>query len=103
MLDRSSRDESRDLGIFENQIAEIQILFPSAHGMRLDHSISVLARYAMLHQIEQKLSAENQTAGAFEIAHHALGVDEHRVNEVGRLLQQVIHQRGRIRNDYALD
>src|SRR5579872_1979793 len=103
MLDRSSRDESRDLCVFENQIAEIQILFPSAHGMRLHHSICVLPGHAVLHQIEQKLSAENQTAGAFEVAHHALGVDEHRVDEVGGLLQQVIHQRGRIRNDYALD
>ncbi len=56
----------------------------------------------MLHQIQQQLSAENQAPRAFQIGQHALGVDEHCVNQVGGLLQQIIHQRSGVGNNDPL-
>ena len=82
MLDLRARHATGNFFVFKNQITEIQIFFPSAHGVRLDHAIRVFARNSMLDQIEQELSAEHQPACALEITLHALGVDEHCVDEV---------------------
>src|ERR1700686_4309583 len=103
MLNGPPRNETRDLCVFEHQVVEVQVICPSAHGVPLDHPVSVLARYAVLHQIEQKLPAEDQTSGTFEVAHHALGIYEHCLDKVGCLLQHVIHQRRRVGNNDALD
>src|SRR5208337_3535237 len=62
----------------------------------LHQSISVLARDTTFDQVEQQLSTENQAARALEIRQHALGIDEHSLDQVRRLVQQVIGERGGI-------
>ena len=59
-------------------------------------------RHAVLHQVEQQLSAEDQAVRALEVGPHALGIDEHRLDQVGGLVQQIVDQRGRIGQDHAL-
>ena len=56
----------------------------------------------MLDQVEQQLSAEDEAARAFQVGAHALGIDEHGVDEVGALAEQIVDKRGRVRQDDAL-
>ena len=62
VLDLLARNPAGDLFVFQDQFVEIQIFFPGAHGVLLHQSIRVFARDAMLDQIEQQLSAEDQAA-----------------------------------------
>jgi hypothetical protein len=55
----------------------------------------------MLDQVEQQLSAEDEAVRTFKIGAHAIGVDEQSVDEVRGLAQEIIDERGRIREDDA--
>ena len=81
---------------------EVQVFLPGAHGVRLDEAIGVLAAHAVFDKVEEKLSAEDEAAGGFEIRAHALGIDEQRVDEVGRFGEQVVGERGGVGQDDAL-
>ena len=43
-LDLRARHAARDLFIFQNQVAKIQIFFSGAHGVGLHHAIGVFPR-----------------------------------------------------------
>ena len=81
---------------------KFEVFFPGAHGVGLHQAIGVFAADAVLDQVEQKLSAEDEAARAFKIRAHALGIDEHRVDQVGGLVQQIVGERGRVGQDDAL-
>src|SRR5438270_1250971 len=49
--------------IVEDQLAKSLIFVPGTHRISLHDAIGVLARNALLHQVEQQLSAEHQPAG----------------------------------------
>src|ERR1700733_15192735 len=81
---------------------KIEILFPGMHSVTLDEAIGVLARDAAFHQIEQQLTTEDQSFGALKIGEHALGINKHHFDQVGRLVEQVIGERMLNRDDDAL-
>src|SRR5438105_12605820 len=85
-LDLPARDTPRDLFIAGYQLVEVQAFRPGMHGMALDHTISIFPGYPVLHQVEQQLSAENQTTCAFQVGQHAIRIDEQCVDQVGRLV-----------------
>src|SRR5579863_6423307 len=98
------RTEQRgDGGIAGDFIAEDDILFPRAHGVRLHEAVGVFAEHAGLDEIDQELAGEDEAAGGLEIALHALGVDEQAVDQVGGFGEQVVGEDGRVREDDALD
>ena len=80
---------------------EVETLFPRAHGVTLHQAICVLAGNTALDQVEQQLSAEDEAARALEVRQHALGIDEHGLDQVRRLVEQVVGERSRVRNDDA--
>src|SRR6185312_11430972 len=57
-LDLRARNAVGDFLVSKEQFLEIEPFFPGAHGISLDHAVSLFARNPMLHQIQQKLSAE---------------------------------------------
>lgn len=103
LFDNVSWDPAGDIGIAGYQFAEIEPLLPCAHGMGLDHSISILAGNSMLNQIQKKLPAEDQSAGAFKVGFHARRINEHGIDQVGGLVQGVIDERGRVGQDDSFD
>src|SRR5215469_12183035 len=76
------RNFAGDLLVGKDLIMEIQTFFPRTHGVGLHQAISIFAAHAILDQIEQELSAENEAAGALKIGTHPIGIDEHRVNHL---------------------
>src|SRR3984957_16354798 len=86
----SPRNPPADFPIVQNQFAEIQILSPGSHRMALHQSVRVLARNPALHQVEQQLPAENQALRALQIRQHAFRINEHGLNQIGRLIQQIV-------------
>lgn len=49
-------EETRDVGVGRDAVAEAGFGFPGGHGVGLDPFVSVFASSAMLDQILQKLS-----------------------------------------------
>ena len=76
-----------DLGLVHDELAEVQVFLPGFHGVALHQPVRVFAQHAGLDQVEQKLSAEDQAAGGLQVLQHALGIDQHGVDEVGRLVR----------------
>ena len=81
---------------------EVEVFFPGAHGVGLDEAVGVFAGDAVFDEVEQELSAEDQAARAFEIRAHAVGVDEHGVDQVRGFGQQIVDERGGVGEDDAL-
>ena len=53
LFDNVCWDPAGDIGIGRYQFAEIEPFLPCAHGVLLDHSISILAGNSMLNQIQK--------------------------------------------------
>ena len=69
--------------------------------MTLYQAIGVFARDAALDEIEQQLAAEDEAVSRVQIRQHAFRIDEHHLDQVRGFVQQVIGERGRVRNDDA--
>src|SRR5208283_904043 len=100
-LDLCPRHSSANFGVVQDQLVEIEILFPRAHGVALHQAIGVFAGNAALDQVEQQLAAEDEAARTLEVSPHALGIDEQGLNQVRRLVEQVVGERGRVGDDDA--
>ncbi len=101
LFDLLFRDSAADIRIVQHHLAEVSAFFPGAHGITLHDSVGIFADHARFHQVEQQLSAEHQSTGAVQVRLHALRIDHKRVDDVGGLIQQVIQEDGRIRQDDA--
>ena len=93
-FDLFARYAPGNLGIVHDQLAEVEPFFPGVHGVALHQTVGIFAGDAMLNQVEQELSAENQAARAFQVRQHTIRVDEHCLNQVGRLAKHVVNQSG---------
>lgn len=82
-----------DLGVAYDEFAKIQILSPRSHSVPLHQPVGILARNAALDQIKQQLAAEDKAVRAFEICLHAAGINEHRLNQSSRFVEEIIGQR----------
>src|SRR5713101_9779037 len=80
MVELFARQARGDLLVLPHQGTKVQPMLPGAHGIFLYYAVGVLAQHAALGEIEQKLPAEDQAAGAFQVLFHASGVDEHLFN-----------------------
>src|SRR5215470_14107758 len=58
VLDLASRNALGDALVIQHKLVEVEILLPGAHGVTLHQTIRVFPRDAVLHQVEQKLTAE---------------------------------------------
>lgn len=101
-FDLRSRNPLADLRIAYDQIVKIQVLSPRAHGVPLHKPVGILARNAAFDQVQQQLAAENKTMRALKIRLHARRINEHRLNQVRGFVEQVVRERGGIRNNDAL-
>src|SRR5579859_2717379 len=103
MVELLAREARGDLLVFAHQGAKVQSLLPGTHGKFLHDAVGVFALHAAFGQVEQKLAAEDQAAGALQVLLHALRIDEHLLDQVGGFVEQIIHEDGGIGQDHALD
>src|SRR6266496_3854089 len=69
-LDNFGRHVLSDFRILHHQFAKVAVLLPGAHSMGLHMPVGILARDAVLDQVEKELSAEDQATGAFQVRFH---------------------------------
>ena len=81
---------------------EVQALPPGVHGMALHEAVGILARDAAFDQIKQQLPTEDEAARTVQIGEHARWIHEHRLDQVGGFVQQVVGERSGVGNDNAL-
>jgi len=74
-----------DLFFFADQLAEILVFLPGAHGIFLHQPVSIFALHARFRQIQQKLPAEYQPAGAFQVFLHARRINQQPIKQIGCL------------------
>lgn len=82
---------------------EVALFVPGAHGFTLDDAVGVFAEHARGGNVEQNLTGEDETAGGFEVAFHAFGVDAHAVDEPGGFRQKIVGKDTGIGKDHTLD
>src|SRR5206468_5230772 len=98
-IDGLARDPAADGLVPQHQVTKVPAFLPDAHGVALHCAVGVLAGNSVFDQVEQKLATEDQAASALQIEFHLLRINEHGVEHVCGLLQNVIHQGGGIGND----
>src|SRR5581483_1056140 len=90
-----------DLRIALDSRPEIAFFLPSLHRVRLHYPIRLFAQHARRGQIQQQLAGEYQPFRHFQVAPHAVRIDQHLIDEVDGFVQQVVGQDRRIRQDHA--
>src|SRR2546426_760879 len=92
-----------DVRIALNQSFKIFSRLPHLHGVALNPPVGVLARSAFLRKLEQKLAGKNQTFEQAQVLAHPLRVDEQGLDQLRGLMEHIVEEDRRIRQDDALD
>ena len=69
--------------------------------MGLHEAIGVFAAHAGSGEFEQKLAGEDEATGEFEVAEHAVWIDEQAVDEGGGFVEEIVGEFGGVGEDDA--
>ena len=92
-----------DVGVLVEHGEERAALLPGPHRGALHHPVRVVARQPGLDQREQDRLAEHEPVRTVEGLEHAVGVDDHAVDDRGELHGDVVRELQRVGKDDALD
>src|ERR1051326_830267 len=70
-----------NLGIGSDELAEVTLFFPRSHGVALDDAVRLVTLEPGVDEREQQAVAEEQIVARFEIATHALRIDDEPVHD----------------------
>src|SRR5439155_18936261 len=74
-------DATGHLRIAVDELPEIRLVLPGAHGMALDQPVGVSACEARLDERQQEAMAEDEAVRGVDIATHSLRIDDEAVHD----------------------
>src|SRR5215207_5123651 len=75
-VERSRIEPLRDLGIGANEIGEVELLLPGAHGVALDEPVRLVPGKPGVDERQEQALAEEEPAAELEVPAHLLGPDD---------------------------
>src|SRR5215203_4425607 len=75
-----------------DEVAEVALLVPCAHRMRLHEPVRLVSRQARLDEREQQPVAEEEVVARVEVAAHPVGVDDEAVDDPDEPVEHVVER-----------